>query len=242
MTARAPVAQRQLKKPGLLARVFRGLSQLISLLFVALVFSILLEWIGMTIGWPEEGVRHSERMLAQELRYLNQDFKQSFFHARPAELARAAATSVQRAAEEIGLTRFIAWLNTRAVSETGARSLALDLFSGSRGYLEAMLNVVQTFSVRITVLALATPVFGLFGLVGLAEGLMRRDLRRWGGGRESSFIYHHSKHVLVPSIVAAWMIYLAAPFSVHPNVVLLPFAVVFAIGVAVTATTFKKYL
>ena len=242
MTARAPVVQRPLKKPGLLARVFRGLSQLISLLFLALVFSILLEWIGMTIGWPEQGVRHSERMLAQELRYLNQDFTQSVLHLRPAELARAAATSVQRAAEAIGFTRFIAWLNTPAYSATGSRSLALDLFSGFRDYLEAMLNVVQTFSVRLTVLALATPVFGLFGLVGLAEGLMRRDLRRWGGGRESSFIYHHSKKVLGPSILAAWMLYLAAPVSLHPNLVLLPFAAVFGVGVAVTAATFKKYL
>ena len=113
---------------------------------------------------------------------------------------------------------------------------------GLQKYLEAMRNVLQTFAVRVTVLVLSTPVFALFGLVGLAEGLMRRDLRRWGGGRESSFVYHHSRKLLGPSILSAWMLYLAAPFSVHPNLVLLPFATVFAVGVAVTTATFKKYL
>ncbi len=105
-----------------------------------------------------------------------------------------------------------------------------------------MVNTVQTFAVRLTVLLLATPVFFLFGLVGLAEGLMHRDLRRWGGGRESSFLYHHSKKFLAPSIIAAWMLYLAMPFSVHPNFIVLPFVTLFAVGVAMTTGSFKKYL
>ena len=136
---------------------------------------------------------------------------------------------IRRVADAIG-SRLIAWLPSNA-------SLA-----GFQVYLEAMTNVMQTFAVRLTVLALATPVFALFGLVGLAEGLMRRDLRRWGGGRESSFVYHHTKKLLGPSILSAWMLYLAAPFTIHPNLVLVPFAVSFAVGVAVTTGTFKKYL
>jgi hypothetical protein len=40
----------------------------------------------------------------------------------------------------------------------------------------------------------------------------------------------------------AWIIYLGLPFSVHPNVVIVPFAGLFVLAVAVTASTFKKYL
>ena len=105
-----------------------------------------------------------------------------------------------------------------------------------------MLNVAQTFAVRIAVLALAIPLFSVFGVLGMAEGLMRRDLRRWGGGRESSFLYHHSKRLLGPSMCAASGLYLASPFSIHPSRAVLPLAMLLAIGVAVTIATFKKYL
>ena len=63
--------------------------------------------------------------------------------------------------------------------------------------------------------------------------LVQRDLRRWGGGRESSFLYHHAKRLVWPSIVMAWVVYLAMPISVHPNFVILPFAVLSAIAIAV---------
>jgi len=230
MAARAPVVQREAKKTGPLVGSLRAAARLISVLWVALIFSILLEWIGMTWWWPEEGVRHSEHMLAQELRYLNDDFKESLFHARPVQLARDAAALMQRGTQAVGFERLIAGFPSNPLT------------AGLQTYLEAMANVMRTFVVRLTVLVLATPVFALFGLVGMAEGLMRRDLRRWGGGRESSFVYHHSKKLLAPSILSAWALYLAAPFTVHPDLVLLPFAVLFAVGVAVTTGTFKKYL
>jgi len=40
----------------------------------------------------------------------------------------------------------------------------------------------------------------------------------------------------------AWVVYLAMPVSVDPNFVILPFAVLSALALAVTASTFKKYL
>ena len=60
------------------------------------------------------------------------------------------------------------------------------------------MQVTQVFSVRLAILMLATPVFLLFSLVALVDGLVRRDLRRWGGGRESSFVYHYAKKAAIP--------------------------------------------
>ena len=74
------------------------------------------------------------------------------------------------------------------------------------------------------------------------DGLVQRDLRRWGGGRESSFVYHYAKKAALPLVVTSWVVYLALPFSLHPGFIVLPFAVLFALSVAVTASTFKKYL
>jgi hypothetical protein len=42
--------------------------------------------------------------------------------------------------------------------------------------------------------------------------------------------------------VLVWVVYLAMSVPVHPNFVILPFAVFSALAIAVTASTFKKYL
>ena len=241
MAARAPVVQRQLRRPTLPTRILGGLPRLLSMVVLALCFSILLEWIGMTFWWPEEGISHSERMLAQELRYLNSGLTRSILDTSPAELAQEVAMRTQALLAYGGVDRLIVWLESPAAGEGWSTTLH-DAARGTGVYLEAMVNTIQTFSVRLVVILFSTPVFMLFGLVGLAEGLMRRDLRRWGGGRESSFLYHHSKKFLAPSVVTAWMLYLAMPFNVHPNLILLPFAILFGIGMAMTTATFKKYL
>ena len=86
------------------------------------------------------------------------------------------------------------------------------------------------------------PVFAMFALVAIVDGLVKRDLRRWGGGRESSFVYHWAKRSALPLLVLTWVIYLAFPVSVHPSFIVLPFAMLFALSVTVTASSFKKYL
>lgn len=74
------------------------------------------------------------------------------------------------------------------------------------------------------------------------DGLVQRDLRRWSGGRESSFVYHHAKKVISPAVILAWVVYLGMPTSMHPNYVILPFAALFALAMAIAAGSFKKYL
>ena len=55
-------------------------------------------------------------------------------------------------------------------------------------------------------------------------------------------MYHYAKKAMVPLVVVTWVAYLALPFSLHPTVIVLPFAMFFALAVAITASTFKKYL
>jgi integrating conjugative element membrane protein (TIGR03747 family) len=71
---------------------------------------------------------------------------------------------------------------------------------------------------------------------------VQRDIRRWSGGRESAFVYHWAKKFILPSLTLPWMVYLAMPFSIHPNLIVLPFAVLLAVVVRVMTATFKKYL
>lgn len=78
--------------------------------------------------------------------------------------------------------------------------------------------------------------------VGFVDGLVRRDVRRFGAGRESGFLYHRAKASLMPLAVLPWVIYLALPISVHPLLVLLPAAAMLGLAMNLTAGSFKKYL
>ena len=78
--------------------------------------------------------------------------------------------------------------------------------------------------------------------VGLVDGLVRRDIRRFGAGRESGFIYHRARASLIPLAVLPWVTYLALPVSVNPLLILLPSAALLGVAVCIAAATFKKCL
>jgi integrating conjugative element membrane protein (TIGR03747 family) len=101
---------------------------------------------------------------------------------------------------------------------------------------------VLTFLTRLIILVLTTPLFLMAAFTGVVDGLVRRDLRRFGAGRESGFVYHRAKMMIVPLAVAPWIIYLALPVSLSPVLVLLPCAAALGLVVSVTVGSFKKYL
>lgn len=109
-------------------------------------------------------------------------------------------------------------------------------------YLIASAYTVLVFLVRLLVLCLTLPLFLMAAFVGLVDGLVRRDVRRFGAGRESGFVYHRARASLMPLAMLPWITYLALPISVHPLWVLLPSAALLGIAVGITAATFKKYL
>jgi integrating conjugative element membrane protein (TIGR03747 family) len=82
----------------------------------------------------------------------------------------------------------------------------------------------------------------LFLMIVLVEGLGRRNLRRYGAGYESSFVYHHAKKMVKPAIVVPVMLYLSWPTAVYPNLLLLPAAILLGVAITVTTASFKKYL
>lgn len=215
----------------------------------SVVFSILLEWVGMHLWWPEQGAAHSRAMYEAELGYLNQDLRRSIISSDAARFAERFAGGVHYwLVERTHLETHLEALE-RIDASTSANPLQKKVFGAMNGVLHqvrehvmAAITTIQVTALRVAVLVLAMPVFVLAGVVGLTEGLMRRDLRRWGGGRESAFIYHQAKMLVFPLFIAAWVLYLALPFNLHPNFVILPCAAAFGAALMVSAATFKKYL
>jgi len=231
-----------IQRPGLILSIINLVLRIIGLLIASLLFSILIEFVGLLLFWGDQGWRHSQAMLTSELGWLNEHFKSSLLIQQP------GPTIVQ----------WLDFLNHWLLVKTGFADFAQQARVSSMGnsfwgwinqfyvsiedFVLAAVYVTFTFVVRLTILVLATPLFLLVMLTGFVDGLMRRDLRKFGAGRESSFVYHRAKRAVIPLLIVPWIIYLSLPFSLNPMVVLLPCAVMLGITVAITATTFKKYL
>ncbi|WP_341325906.1 TIGR03747 family integrating conjugative element membrane protein [Methylotuvimicrobium sp. KM2] len=242
---RRPGSAQQSAEQGIIATTLIRLVQIVMYLILTLVFSIVIEWVGMAASlWDETGVDHSERMLQQELQYLNRDFQRSAVVKSPMRFAdRFSKNFYDLTFKKTGVQTAVIWLATPTQAGSGhVRKGLHGLFRMVEAYVLAAMTVTQIFGVRLAVLTLAMPAFVLLGATGLVDGLVQRDIRRWSGGRESSFVYHWAKKALYPSLILPWIVYLAMPVSVHPNLVVLPFAVLFAASLLVMSSTFKKYL
>ncbi|WP_330212045.1 TIGR03747 family integrating conjugative element membrane protein [Pseudomonas sp. Z18(2022)] len=230
------------QRPGLIVSAIGLVLRIIGLLIASLLFSILIEFVGLLLFWGDQGWRHSQAMLTNELGWLSEHFKSSLILQQPGQT----------------IVQWLDFLNERLLVKTGfadfarqARvsgqgngfwSWANQLYVSIEDFVLAAVYVTFTFVVRLTVLVLATPLFLLAAFTGFVDGLMRRDLRKFGAGRESSFVYHRAKRAVIPLLIVPWVIYLSLPFSLNPIAILLPCAVILGATVAITATTFKKYL
>jgi hypothetical protein len=105
------------------------------------------------------------------------------------------------------------------------------------------LYTAQDTALRLVIVLFALPAFVLACLLGAVDGLMRRDLRKWGGGRESSFVYHHAKAMTFLALGGGFGLYLAWPTGgFNPAYMVLVFTALVAWSLSLTLSSFKKYL
>lgn len=231
-----------IQHPGLIVSTISLMLRIIGLLVASLLFSILIEFVGLLLFWGDQGWLHSQAMLTSELGWLSEHFKSSLILQQPGQT----------------IVQWLDFLNQRLLVKTGFADFAQQARLSSQGngvwswinrlyvsiedFVLAAVYVTFTFVVRLTILVLAIPLFLLAMFTGFVDGLMRRDLRKFGAGRESSFVYHRAKRAVIPLLIVPWVIYLSLPVSLNPMAVFFPCAVMLGIITAITATTFKKYL
>ncbi|MCD5992433.1 TIGR03747 family integrating conjugative element membrane protein [Pseudomonas sp. CDFA 602] len=231
-----------IQRPGLIISATSLVLRIIGVLMASLLFSILIEFTGLLLFWSDQGWRHSQAMLTNELGWLSEHFKASLILQQPGQtivqwldflnqwlLVKTGFADFARQARVSGQGNgFWSWIN--------------QLYVSIEDFVLAAVYVTFTFVMRLTILVLATPLFLMAALTGFVDGLMRRDLRKFGAGRESSFVYHRAKRALIPMLIAPWIIYLSLPVSLDPMAVFLPSAVMLGVTTAITAGTFKKYI
>ena len=214
----------------------------------SLLVCIVVECVGMHLFWSEQGWRHAKDMVSYELDQLSTYFTRSVVVQEP---GRTAHRLVDGAYEWVFVkTGLMDWIqNASTQARAGSRGTTKDfryyvseVYVHTESYLIAAAYMVLVFLVRLLVLCLMLPLFFMAAFVGFVDGLVRRDIRRFGAGRESGFIYHRARATLMPLVVLPWLIYLALPVSASPLLVLLPSAMLLGTAVNIAAGSFKKYL
>lgn len=244
-----PVPPVQPRRHGLIYNLLWGWPWMLAGMFLAsLLLSLVMEYAGMMFLWPELGATHSEGVMNTELGYLSSEFTQSLLLSEPSVTVTGwVITAYRWMFVESGFLEWIQRAYDVQANSQNAVARELNTWSGwltgtLRDYLLATVYVTVTALVRLTILVLSVPLFILVLLVALTEGLGRRDIRRYGAGYESSFVYHHAKRLVKPAVYLPCMLYLSWPSAVYPNLLLLPAAVLLGVAVTVTTATFKKYL
>jgi len=216
------------KKEGFIAKRISFVWDIISWVIIALLMNILIELLGIFMGWWSiPGAAHSAFMLRQELIWINSDFS----HV----LGSPADTSVQFS------NLVYQWLFVWFGVDYAKSLIAMKAITPIAAYFKAAITIIQLFSVRMVVILFSVPVFIIFALVGFTDGLMVRDLRRFGGDRESSYFWHYIVKMVKPMIITPFVLYLASPWSIHPNWAIMPFAVGLGFSIWLTTAKFKKY-
>lgn len=226
--------------------------RIVTTLILSLLLSIIIEWLCLTFVWPEQGHLHSKQVMQEEFGWFSTEFQQSLIYSYPVALAEQIIYFIHHWL--FVKTGIQALLNTptQGLAKLSLRDLDWQTIKNIdwlaylvfyvRAYVESALYVIIVFIIRLMIIVLTSPIFLLAGLVGLIDGLVKRDLRRFGVGRESAFKYHHAKKLVTPVMFIAWVIYLSLPFSIHPNLILIPAALLFGLLISLTASSFKKYL
>lgn len=241
----ATVAQRQqAHEQGWIAGLISLPFRLFGVLCGSLLLAIVMEWIGMLFFWPDLGWHHAQRMLGHEISQLSLDFRRSIVVEAPPQTAqRLVEWTYEHAVVRPGLRD---WMESSRSSveerRPGLKRILKLAYGGLDPYIVGAGYTALIFLVRLVVLYLALPLFLTAAFVGLIDGLVRRDLRRFGAGRESGFLYHRARLLILPLVVLPWIVYLSVPVSVHPLWILLPAAILLSIVVNLTAGSFKKYL
>lgn len=231
------------KEPGLLGKAFGTLVGFACWMVTALFVSIVIEWAGIAWFWPEQGVGHSQNMLINESRYLNSRVKENLAgYSWPAAVIGVTNKLAESVAGSDTVTAINRMIKNRTRETSGRFRAALRQWARKYDdYVYAAVNITQLFFLRLAIIVLSVSVFVLFGLVGIADGLTERELRRWGAGRESATVYNLARRMIYPAFIIACVVYISFPTTVHPAMVMVPCAMLFGYSLKVAFEKLKKY-
>ncbi|HED2284966.1 TPA: DUF4400 domain-containing protein [Klebsiella pneumoniae] len=185
--------------------------RLIGLVIGALVLRVVLELAGLYFWWPQEGSRHVFQVM------------------------RLEKTELVLALQSHPLGNEILVL----LEKGGNRVLMANRLL-QKPFI-ALACTLVSFMQRLVWLAAMLPLLCPCAVIGLTEGLVQRDLRRFGSGLESVFLHRYVIRSGSSVTTTLWVFYLAQPLFLPAMLILLPTALWFGITVWMAVNSFKRW-
>lgn len=189
---------------------------LVSAVLLAVGLSVLIECVGISLSWWP--ANHAQMLLITERAYIEAIDQYPMTALSPQALSDSAAQAVE------GLSRAL-W-STNPLNTYGV----------------AAINTVKLVLLRMAICLFVMPGFLLVALVAFYDGLVARDIRKYTGGHESSYVFHKAKRWIVPSLMLTISLYLMLPFSLPPVVIFAPSMLLTGLMIYVATSRFKKFL
>jgi uncharacterized protein DUF4400 len=199
-----------------ITRTLGWFGALISAMLLAIAISVLIECVGIALGWWPS--HHARTLLITERTYIEAIDQYPMTALSPQLLADQAAQEFD------GL-----WQALLSPTNLGI-------------YTTAGIHTIKLVLLRTAICLFVLPGFVLIALVAFYDGLVARDIRKYTGGHESSYVFHKAKRWIVPSLLLTISLYLMLPFSVPPVVIFAPSMVLTGLMIYVATSRFKKFL
>ncbi|MGP6391355.1 DUF4400 domain-containing protein [Citrobacter koseri] len=222
-------APQPMHRPGLLGWIALLPGVLVGFCLGAWMLAIAMEWLDDAFFWRNTCASHSEQILQATWQWWRD------FAGAPVWLVEDLALISDMLQK--GSAALVHSFNGQSGlfwTETVTTVLRCSLLSAG--------NVTLTFLLRLAILLQALPLFALTITIGLIDGLVRRDLRRFGAGHESGFVYHHARRMISSSLIATGLVWLAVPIFLELEYVLIPGALGIGLALSATLGAFKKHL
>jgi integrating conjugative element membrane protein (TIGR03747 family) len=105
-----------------------------------------------------------------------------------------------------------------------------------------LLSVTQLIWVKLSIWLLSLPLLLLMIVLGVIDGLVQRDIRKFQGARESTFFFHTITKQMKLIFFIPVLLYLIWPWPLRSMWVLIPWAIGLGILMQNSVRTFKKYV
>ncbi|HHS9847859.1 TPA: DUF4400 domain-containing protein [Klebsiella michiganensis] len=200
--------------------------QLIGLVIGALVLRVVLELAGLYFWWPQEGIFHTYRMMMRELGELNQELH-----------IHSLGGSIRTLLEYTSV--MVIHIGRCVYSLFRQDKLVFPQNQVAQMITDVLVYVLISFMIRIFRLVLTLPLMLLFIVIGLIEGFVLRDLRRFGAGYESGFMFYWAVKIAGELFLKIIFCYLVLYTAIN---LLIPLALFTGFIVLVKSAQFKKFI
>lgn len=112
----------------------------------------------------------------------------------------------------------------------------------SRNTANIVCGSLEIITVKISIFIISLPFIIVILGVFIIDGLVQRDVRKFQGERESTLFFHRSKSLSTTLFTFIFFIFMALPFPVSPQVILVPMSFLCGLIAMISIKNFKKYM